>query len=768
MVAAAALAALVPLAFADAARATRSVEVTFANHTGQPAIVQWWGDECLNSCEFPRAVQLPAKGSVSVTSSTDAGSRWDIIGRVGLMWNRTLINFNTQIDGQLWGPCFAGRNPALGQPRFAMAERIKKQDSHRNEWKVCDTGHGVGAFDQTFEQDVQRVFFQGGPSPDYPGANYGTMLVSRSQDSAASIRFFVSVIALPTPPQRTASVEVNDPNGGTVVSVPAGIDCGTTCSGSFTRGVGVQMLAKPKPGYYLAAWGGDCLGRDDDCVLYTAKDTKAVATFLPIPPDRLNVAFAGDGGGRVTGDLNGMDCVTPSSACTVDLPHGSSVLLRAYPDSESEFRGWGGACAGTADTCLVSMTQAQSVEARFALRPTVTLRVDLGGVGQVTGGGITCRSPEAPSAPNVCARTFTRGATVILTAASIGDAVFQGWGGTGGCGIANPCTITLDRSYRPSAQFAKPVTPLRLQVLKSGSGTGRVTGPRIDCGTTCTSEFIGTPLLGLTFSATPDAGSRFDHWEGACRGSGTQGTCRTMLIGEVTAVFTALPAPAQSTLTVSTAGDGTGVVQSTPTGIVCGASCAGAFATGTRVVLEADPAPGSEFSGWSGACVGDRPTCAVRVDASRRAVAVFSRTPSIDPATPSVDPIPPAPIVQAVESVSSAQPYEVLLAPAVPALTDLRVSRRVLRRGGSAIVRYSLDRSADVRMTFRRVGERRIRYVYRIRHGASGADAGENAVRILTRIRNRNVPLGRWTMTIEATSPTGSSPLLHRRLVLRN
>jgi hypothetical protein len=185
-------------------------------------------------------------------------------------------------------------------------------------------------------------------------------------------------------------------------------------------------------------------------------------------------------------------------------------------------------------------------------------------------------------------------------------------------------------------------------------------------------------------------------------------------------------------------------------------------------VLEVDPAPGSEFSGWSGACVGDQPTCAVRVDASRHAVAVFSRTPSIDPATPSVDPIPPAPIVQAVESVSSAQPYKALLAPAVPALTDLRMSRRVLRRGGSAIVRYSLDRSADVRMTFRRVGERRIRYVYRIRHGASGADAGENAVRILTRIRNRNVPLGRWTMTIEATSPAGSSPLLHRGLILRN
>ena len=747
---------LIATALPDSAFATRGVEVTFRNNTSQNAVVNWWGNSCIEGCESPYWLAVPAKGGATIQSSVDVLSRWDVIGRVGVIYDRNWHN----PDGRLMGPCFAGRNPTFGQPRFAMSEEITRQSPGFNSWKVCEAGSGTGAFDQTFEQDVTTVFFRGSPE-------YGTMLVSRNQDNDASIRFTVAILSLPQPPQQMLRVSVNDPNGGTVKSVTPGIACGTKCASSFTRGIVVQLLAKPMPGYYLASWGGDCNHRDDACQVWTTQDMQVVATFLPIPPDRLSIGFSGNGGGRVKGDSSGVNCVVSSTACETGHPRGSSVLLRAYPDGESLFGGWTGACTGTADTCLVSMLEAKSVQATFTLRPTVTLTVDMRGIGEVTGGGIRCRVPEAPQSPNTCVRTFARGATITLTAISIGDAAFQAWGGTGGCNVTNPCTITLDHDYQPSAQFATPPAPQTIRVIKSGTGTGLVTGPRIDCGETCTASYVGSALLGLTFTATPNPGSTFDHWEGACGRSGTVATCRTLLIGTVTAVFVARPAPAQAKLAVTTAGDGGGEITSTPAGIACQATCVADFATGTTITLEAIPDRRSEFTGWSGSCTGRQRTCNVRLDASRLVTAVFSRTPFIDPIVPPDAPVPPVPVVEAVESVTSDQPYTELLAAAPPMLTELRVSRRVLHHGGSAIIRYSLDRNAEVKMVFKRAGSRRVRYVYRIRRGKSGGDAGANAVRILTRINNRNVRAGRWTMTISATTPDGTSATLRRVLMLR-
>lgn len=52
-------------------------------------------------------------------------------------------------------------------------------------------------------------------------------------------------------------------------------------------------------------------------------------------------------------------------------------------------------------------------------------------------------------------------------------------------------------------------------------------------------------------------------------------------------------------LTVVLEGSGTGTIESAPAGISCGASCSATFALGTRLMLTATPAAGSEFSGWA-------------------------------------------------------------------------------------------------------------------------------------------------------------------------
>ncbi|HWI83304.1 trypsin-like peptidase domain-containing protein [Ramlibacter sp.] len=80
---------------------------------------------------------------------------------------------------------------------------------------------------------------------------------------------------------------------------------------------------------------------------------------------------------------------------------------------------------------------------------------------------------------------------------------------------------------------------------------------------------------------------------------------------------------ASVTLAVSRAGSGQGSVASAPAGISCGSSCAAPFTRGATVTLSAQPAPGSTFGGWSGACSGTGP-CVVTMSGAQSVVATFS------------------------------------------------------------------------------------------------------------------------------------------------
>jgi hypothetical protein len=89
------------------------------------------------------------------------------------------------------------------------------------------------------------------------------------------------------------------------------------------------------------------------------------------------------------------------------------------------------------------------------------------------------------------------------------------------------------------------------------------------------------------------------------------------------------PAPTASpeTLTVSTTGDGTGVVTSSPAGINCGATCSASFPYGTVVTLTATADHGSVWVAWtSGYCQGLGVThCAFPMDAPETITVQFRK-----------------------------------------------------------------------------------------------------------------------------------------------
>ena len=93
--------------------------------------------------------------------------------------------------------------------------------------------------------------------------------------------------------------------------------------------------------------------------------------------------------------------------------------------------------------------------------------------------------------------------------------------------------------------------------------------------------------------------------------------------------------PAPRTLTVSKAGNGSGTVTSTLAGVNCGSDCSETYDDGTNVGLNASPAAGSLFSGWSGDCSGAG-SCNLSMTSDKSVTATFTQQPpsvTTNPAT---------------------------------------------------------------------------------------------------------------------------------------
>jgi hypothetical protein len=103
------------------------------------------------------------------------------------------------------------------------------------------------------------------------------------------------------------------------------------------------------------------------------------------------------------------------------------------------------------------------------------------------------------------------------------------------------------------------------------------------------------------------------------------GADNPILSGIIVAAGTSL----RRSLTVSRAGTGRGAVLGV--GVDCGPVCSASFEPDATVTLVASAAASSSFTGWSGACSGTAPACALRMTADQAVTATFAGGPG-DPA----------------------------------------------------------------------------------------------------------------------------------------
>ena len=122
----------------------------------------------------------------------------------------------------------------------------------------------------------------------------------------------------------------------------------------------------------------------------------------------------------------------------------------------------------------------------------------------------------------------------------------------------------------------------------------------------------------MTLTVTPETGSAFAGWSGACAGTGTC-TITMDAAKSVTATFNLQT----FTLSVAKNGTGSGTVTSNIPGINCGTDCQDVYSFGTGLNLTATPEQGSVFTGWSGNCTGTSTTCYVYMNADKSVIATF-------------------------------------------------------------------------------------------------------------------------------------------------
>jgi uncharacterized repeat protein (TIGR03803 family) len=188
-------------------------------------------------------------------------------------------------------------------------------------------------------------------------------------------------------------------------------------------------------------------------------------------------------------------------------------------------------------------------------------------LGPVSGGcgpgcGVVFRLDPTTGEENVL-YAFTGGADGGEPVAGlIRDSAGNFYGTASTAGISGNCGIGCGVVFK--------LTPIQgsfnVSVALAGSGSGTVTSSPagINCGATCSANFVNGSAVILT--ATPVVGSGFSGWSGTCSGAGG---CTVTASASVTATFDVLPpdfslTPASTILTVQPGGQGTDTITVAP------------------------------------------------------------------------------------------------------------------------------------------------------------------------------------------------------------
>ena len=327
---------------------------------------------------------------------------------------------------------------------------------------------------------------------------------------------------------------------GTVTSVPAGINCGSTCTAPFNSGESVSLTATPDNSVADTAWTGcDSVSADKrQCSVSMTQARSVTVTFgwfddfesytagtFPSPAwtNSGNTAAVVEAGTGVAA-TKGLKLFGVLGSCWGALAHRPitvqpGVVIEAYVRNGAENLS---GCHSSYGVVQFNTGPNWNTSGRALLMfdqdDTTGARIVRGMTSDVPANGPNLGSYVQETWYKVKIRYERMAPSTVRFSYWIND-VFKGSYDSAALSYENDLAYLSLQSAEGSAWFdnvkTSPAGPISaLSVTKAGTGEGTVTSTPagIDCGSTCSAPFDENTAVTLT--ATPTTGSIFTGWSG--------------------------------------------------------------------------------------------------------------------------------------------------------------------------------------------------------------------------------------------------------------
>ncbi|MEK7702749.1 MAG: VCBS repeat-containing protein [Nitrospirota bacterium] len=244
---------------------------------------------------------------------------------------------------------------------------------------------------------------------------------------------------------KTFPLTITKTGSGTVRSDLSGIDCGGSCSFSYTLNTRVTLTTEPAVGFKFVRWLDAVCPGVGTCTV-TMNQAKTITAEFELQTFTLTITKTGSG--TVKSDLSGIDC---GVSCSFSYTWNKEITLAATPMAGFVFVGWlDGGCPGLG-TCRVTMDQDKTITAVFKkiFKLTVT----------TIGSGIISSDPIEINCGTDCEETYIEGSIVMLTATPASGGVFERWENECESLATSTCVITMNDDKMITAVFSVAFAP---------------------------------------------------------------------------------------------------------------------------------------------------------------------------------------------------------------------------------------------------------------------------------------------------------------------
>jgi hypothetical protein len=212
------------------------------------------------------------------------------------------------------------------------------------------------------------------------------------------------------------------------------------CAPSYLEHTTITIKAVPDSHSSFGGWsGGGCSGSGNCVISNIAANTTVTGTFSLIQRT-LTINKTGSGNGSYECDSG-----SGFGACAASYVDGTTITIRAVPNSHSSFGGWSGGCTGSGNCAIFSISANTTVTGAFNLLQR-TLTISKSGSGN---GSFEC---DSGSGFGACAPSYADGTAVTIKASPDANSTFGGWSGED-CSGTGTCGVTMNAAKTVSAAF---------------------------------------------------------------------------------------------------------------------------------------------------------------------------------------------------------------------------------------------------------------------------------------------------------------------------